>query len=145
MGRKSLKGLSVVRVPGAAEGGGAEGARRATVAEPPSAAGADGQGLAPGQRWTAARKTGVVLRLLQGEPLDALSREIGVPIFKLEEWKQTALSAMEESLKSRETHRSEAAELAKAKKLIGELTMDLEVLEERVARSRPFVGKRSPR
>ncbi|SDD68230.1 hypothetical protein SAMN05661003_12126, partial [Desulfuromonas thiophila] len=32
--------------------------------------------LAEGQRWSAARKREVVLRLLRGESVDALSREL---------------------------------------------------------------------
>ena len=36
------------------------------------------RGLEPGQRWSASRKRDVVLRLLHGEPLDAVSREVGV-------------------------------------------------------------------
>ena len=36
--------------------------------------------LAPGQRWSVGRKRDVVLRLLRGESLEALSREVGVEI-----------------------------------------------------------------
>ena len=39
--------------------------------------------LAPGQRWSVARKREVVLRLLRGESVELLSRELGVPIYKL--------------------------------------------------------------
>ena len=38
--------------------------------------------LAPGQRWSASRKRDVVLRLLRGESLEALSREVGVEIYR---------------------------------------------------------------
>ena len=41
--------------------------------------------LAPGQRWSAARKCEVVLRLLRGEAAELLSRELGLPLFKLEQ------------------------------------------------------------
>ncbi len=34
--------------------------------------------LAPGQRWSVARKREVVMRLLRGEALDQVSRELGV-------------------------------------------------------------------
>ncbi len=37
--------------------------------------------LAPGQRWSAARKREVVLRLLRGESAELLSRELGLPIY----------------------------------------------------------------
>ena len=39
--------------------------------------------LAPGQRWSVGRKWEVVLRLLRGESVELLSRELGVLIYKL--------------------------------------------------------------
>jgi hypothetical protein len=42
-------------------------------------------GVAPEvKRWSANRKKETVLRLLRGEPLAALSRELGVEIYRLE-------------------------------------------------------------
>ena len=46
--------------------------------------------LAPGQRWSVARKREVVLRLLRGESVELLSRELGVLIYKLEQWREKA-------------------------------------------------------
>jgi len=66
------------------------------------------------QRWTAAKKREVVLRLFRGEPLDLLSRELGVELYWLERWRDAALAGMEEALK---------AELDTAMQRIGELTM----------------------
>ena len=43
--------------------------------------------LGPGQRWSAARKREVVLRLMRGEAAELLSRELGLPLFKLEQWR----------------------------------------------------------
>ena len=40
------------------------------------------------ERWSAQRKTELVLRLLRGEPLDAVSRESQVPAHELESWKR---------------------------------------------------------
>ena len=42
--------------------------------------------LGLGQRWTVARKREVVLRLLRDEPVQLLSRQLGVEIFRLEQW-----------------------------------------------------------
>jgi hypothetical protein len=53
------------------------------------------------ERWSAQRKTELVLRLLRGEPLDAVSRESQVP----------------------------ARELTLARAKVGELTMRLELAE----------------
>ncbi|MBM4294556.1 MAG: hypothetical protein FJ126_06570 [Deltaproteobacteria bacterium] len=57
--------------------------------------------LAQGQRWTAARKREVVLRIFRGEPLELLSRELGVELYRLEKWRGAALAGMEEALKAR--------------------------------------------
>ena len=53
-----------------------EGARRATGVSADGAAVGSGA-LAPGQRWSASRKRDVVLRLLRGESLEMVSREVG--------------------------------------------------------------------
>ena len=42
--------------------------------------------LRPGQRWSAGRKREVVLRLLRGESVQALSRELAVEIYQLQQW-----------------------------------------------------------
>ena len=44
--------------------------------------------LGLGQRWTVARKREVVLRLLRDEPVQLLSRQLGVEIFRLEQWRE---------------------------------------------------------
>ncbi|SHJ84815.1 hypothetical protein SAMN02745165_03343, partial [Malonomonas rubra DSM 5091] len=58
--------------------------------------------LAEGQRWSAARKREVVLRMLRGESVDALSRELNIEIYRLEEWREKALTGIDESLKKRQ-------------------------------------------
>ena len=106
-----------------------EGARRATGVRadgPATGAGA----LAPGQRWSAGRKRDVVLRLLRGESLDALSRELGVEIYRLEEWRERALAGLEVGLKDRQGEPLAEA-LDAAKRHIGELSMENELLRER--------------
>ena len=55
-----------------------------TPREEPAAPGTPNGPLASGQRWTAARKREVALRLLRGESLETLSRELGVePPYRL--------------------------------------------------------------
>ncbi len=58
--------------------------------------------LASGQRWSVGRKREVVLRLLRGESAELLSRELGLPLFKLEQWRQKAEAALDGALKERE-------------------------------------------
>ena len=44
------------------------------------------------ERWSASRKTELVLRLLRGEALDAVSRESQVPAHELESWSGSSWS-----------------------------------------------------
>jgi len=82
------------------------------------------------KRWSAGRKKEVVLRLLKGESIDGLSREYGVPIGQLEKWKETVLTRMELLLKDRSDEPLHA-ELEAAKRQIGELCMENELLREK--------------
>ncbi len=79
-------------------------------------------------RWSSRRKQEVVLRILRGEDLDALSRELGLTVARLAEWRDMFLEAGQAGLKSRPTdHRDE--EVARLRAKVGELTMDKELLE----------------
>ena len=98
--------------------------------------------LGPGRRWSVARKRAVVLRLIAGEPVELVSREIGVPVFKLERWREKAEAALEGALKEREADTADA-ELAAALQRIGELSMEVELLRTKMGQSRgPLARKR---
>jgi transposase len=97
---------------------------------------------AQGQRWTAPRKREVVLRIFRGEPLELLSRELGVELYRLEKWRDAALAGMEEALKARNGDPLKA-ELDNAMKRLGELTMENELLWARVRRPGPLAKRRS--
>jgi transposase-like protein len=96
--------------------------------------------LAPGQRWSVGRKREVVLRLLRGESVELLSRELGVPIYKLEQWREKADAALDGALKERESDPA-SGELAAAMQRIGELSMEL--LRARIGRPGPLARRRS--
>ena len=98
--------------------------------------------LAPGQRWSAARKREVVLRLMRGEAAELLSRELGLPVFKLAQWRQKAEAALEGALKEREADPAEG-QLAAAMQRIGELSMANELLRAKMERSGPLGRRRS--
>ena len=116
--------------------GALEGARSATGGEPGAAAIV--------VRWSAGRKKAVVLRLLRGESVEAVSREIAVPIYKLEQWRDRALTGIDAGLKERENDPLEKA-LDEAKRRIGELVMEVEILQKERRAKRPLVGRRSSR
>ena len=53
------------------------------------------------ERWSAKRKSEIVLRLLRGEDLGELSRKIQVPPPEIEQWREAFLSGAEAGLKKR--------------------------------------------
>ncbi len=116
--------------------GALEGARSATGGEPGAATEI--------KRWSAGRKKEVVLRLLRGESVDAISRDVSVPIFKLEQWRDRALAGIDAGLKERENDPVER-QLDEAKRRIGELVMEVEILQKERRARHPLVGRRSSR
>ena len=114
--------------------GSPEGARSATGGGPGA--------VAEIKRWSAARKKEVVLRLLRGEPVDAVSREVAVPIYKLEQWRDRALAGIDAGLKEREND-PVANQLDDANRRIGELVMEVEILQKERRAKRRLVGRRS--
>ncbi len=100
----------------------AEGARRAT-------GGTARRGR--GGRFSVGRKREAVLRLLRGEDLETVSRDLGVTAARVSQWRDQFLLAGESGLKSREPDaRDEANQRLQAK--IGELLMENELLYAKV-------------
>jgi Transposase len=117
-----------------------QGARRAT-----------GEGSTNGwqqpQRFSAHQKTEVVLRLLRGEALDLLSRELGIPAARLAAWREAFLDAGQEALKTHPLD-SHDRELGRLREKLGESTMAMELWREKLARletGRPFAHRRARR
>ena len=81
-------------------------------------------------RFSSRRKSEAVLRLLRGEELDALSRELGVTAATLSQWRERLLAAGRASLTSRPAdERDEEIHRLQAK--VGEITMANELLLQR--------------
>jgi hypothetical protein len=75
----------------------------AGLSERPQEAGGDKSAGGPsGQRFSAKRKLRAVSRLLRGEPLELVARELNVTAARLSEWRDRALLAAEAALKERE-------------------------------------------
>ncbi len=96
-------------------------------------------------RWSANKKTDAVLRLLRGEKIDALSRELHVEAHRLAAWRDEFLAAGKDGLKggtladdgmSTEQRRR----LREAERKVGELTLDNDILSRRG----PKTGARDP-
>jgi len=78
------------------------------------------------ERWSAQRKSEIVVRLLRGEDLGELSREIQVPPPVIEAWRVAFLSGAEAGLKKRAGDPLER-EITRTK--LGETMMKLELAE----------------
>ena len=75
----------------------------------------------------------VVLRLLRGEDLDALSRELKVGTSRIAEWRDEFLAGGQGSLMSREPDQRDE-EIKRLRAKVGELTMENELLYEKCDR-----------
>lgn len=119
-----------------------EGARSATGSATSAAAAAGGG--AEVKRWSTNRKKEVVLRLLRGEPIDALSRELGIETYRLEAWRERGLAALDAGLRERGDDPL-TRQLDEAKYRIGELSMEVEILRRERQARRPLALRRSSR
>jgi transposase len=80
-------------------------------------------------RWSAGKKMDVVLRLLRGESLEELSRELKVEAHRLAAWRDEFLAAGKQGLKGRRPDRApDDRSLNQAQRKIGQLAMENEVL-----------------
>src|SRR3954467_1194093 len=95
-------------------------------------------------RFSAKRKTEAVLRLLRGEDLDTLSRELGVTAATLSGWRGSFLDGGTAAMKSRPADDRDE-EIARLRAKVGQLTMDVELLGQKCQRlesGRPFASRR---
>ena len=110
-------------------------------------AGGGGPAPEPRRRMSARRKQAAVLRLLRGEDLGLVSRELGVTAAELSGWRDRFLTAGEASLRSRPADARDA-EIGRLQAKVGELTMTAELLDakiERLGMHHPSVRRRSRR
>lgn len=121
------------------QSGGVAGTKAADVAAP----GAPGRE----RRMTAQRKRDAALRVLRGEPLEVVARELRVTAADLSGWRDAFLEAGEARLKSRPRDDREAR-IAQLQAKLGAVTMDNELLCEKIARleaGHPLAPRRSRR
>src|ERR671932_250304 len=110
-------------------------------------AGAPSGAAGPERRNSARRKLAAVTRLLRGEPLETVARELNVTAARLSEWRDRALVGAEAAMKERERD-SRDEEVLRIKAKLGEITMANELLEQKVAAlegGRPLGRRRSRR
>jgi len=79
------------------------------------------------KRWSAQRKSEVVLRLLRGEDIGEVSREIQVAPPELERWRREFLQGGQQGLKGKNRP---GGELMRTRAKLGEMTMRVELQAE---------------
>lgn len=77
-------------------------------------------------RWSAKRKAEAVMRLLKGEDLDTLSRQLKVTAATLSEWRDVFLANGIAGLKSREVDGRDE-KIAALEKALAETALDLSI------------------
>jgi transposase len=90
----------------------------------------------------------VVLRILRGESIEELSRELGIEVYRLEQWRDRALSGIDAALRERQSADPREVEYETALKRIGELSMENELLRVRCRAQEqrsPLGRRRSPK
>jgi len=100
----------------------------------------------PVQRWTAKRRSALVLSILRGETsAQEAARKHGLTVAEIEDWQDRFLSGAENNLRAKplddEALREE--ELKRLKQKVGELVMDNDILKEAVKRSVPLAQRTS--
>jgi transposase len=100
--------------------------------------------LGRGGRMSRQRKTAAVLRLLRGEDLETVSRELGVTAATLTGWRDAFLSAGEAALTTRAAT-GEELESERLKAKLGAALIERDLLNEKIAllaTGRPFAQRR---
>lgn len=82
-------------------------------------------------RWSANKKMDAVMRLLRGEPIDEVARDVGVEARRLAGWRDDFVAAGKEALKARVVSGKGSEQDRRrrdAERKVGELTMEVETL-----------------
>lgn len=92
------------------------------------------------QRWTAKRRTALVLSILKGETsAKEAARKHGLTVRDVEDWTEKFFQGAENALRSRprDDEALKDEQIKQLKQKVGELVLDLDVLKAAVKR-RPF-------
>lgn len=97
------------------------------------------------QRWTAKKRTALVLSILRGETsAPEAARSHGLTLAEVEDWKDKFLLAGENGLRARPKDEEALREeqIKKLKQKVGELVLDLDIMKEAM-KGRPFSERTS--
>jgi len=103
----------------------------------------------PIKRWTAKRRSALVLSLLRGETsIQETARQHGLTIAEIEQWRDRFLLGAENALRSkpRDEEALKDEEIKRLKQKVGELVMDTDILKAAIevkGLPSPFLSKNS--
>jgi len=92
------------------------------------------------KRWTAQRRSALVLSILRGETsVQEAARKHGLTVAEVGGWKEKFLLAAENALRSRPRNEEALREeqIKRLKQKVGELVLDIDILKEAM-KGRPF-------
>ena len=81
----------------------------------------------PETRWSARKKADVVMRLLRGESLEEVSRDVKVEAHRLAAWRDDFIASGLEGLKAN-PRQPEDRRVRELERKVGELTLDNDIL-----------------
>jgi transposase-like protein len=87
------------------------------------------------KRWTAKRRTALVLGILRGDTTAAeAARKYGLTVGEIEEWRDRFLAGAENALRSRllDEEVQKDHEVKRLKQKVGELVMELDIIKEAI-------------
>jgi transposase-like protein len=87
------------------------------------------------KRWTAKRRSALVLELLRGETSVAeAARKHGLTVAEIDDWRDRFLSGAENALRSRplDEDAQKEREIKRLKQKVGELVMEVDIIKEAV-------------
>lgn len=83
-------------------------------------------------RFSVRRKLDAVQRLMRGESLETLSRELGVTAATLSQWQETVVASALASLQSRPAADAKDDQIQALKAKVGDQAMEIEMLYNKV-------------
>ena len=98
------------------------------------------------QRWTAKRRTALVLQVVKGETsAQEAARKHGLTVSEVEDWRDRFLAGAENALRSRprDDEALKDEEIKRLKQKVGELVLDNDILQEAAKPYRPTEGRTS--
>lgn len=87
------------------------------------------------KRWTAKRRSALVLEILRGDlSVAEAARKHGLTVAEIEAWRERFLSGAENALRSRplDDEAQKEREVKRLKQKVGELVMELDIIKEAV-------------